>query len=186
MPVVQDLSRFRLPPGFRGRSGVVVLAWQIVQATLFGCSPQPCYGWRRFLLRLFGATIGSGVLVRPTARITYPWKVRIGARSWIGDHVVLYSLGSILIGSDTVVSQKSYLCAATHDYRRPEFPLLADAIMLGDGVWLATDVFVAPGVAIASGAVIGARSSVFQDIGANVIAFGSPAKPAGRRDTSAP
>src|SRR5690606_37453676 len=70
---VQDLARFRLPPGFRGRSALVVQLWWLVQATLFRLSPQVCYGWRRWLLRLFGARIGQGVLVRPSARITYPW-----------------------------------------------------------------------------------------------------------------
>jgi putative colanic acid biosynthesis acetyltransferase WcaF len=180
-PGVQDLSQFRLPPGFRGRSGVTVLIWQIVQATLFACSPQPFYGWRRFLLRCFGARIGRGVLVRPSARITYPWKVIIGDRSWIGDHAELYSLGDIKIGADSVVSQRSYLCAATHDHRRPDFAMIARPIVIGDQVWIATDVFVAPGVTIADGAVVGARSSVFKNIGAGEIAFGSPAVTTGRR-----
>src|SRR4051812_6822744 len=92
---IQDLSRFRLPPGFRGRSGGAVFLWQIVQASLFACSPQFAYGWRRLLLRAFGARIGRAVKVRPSVRITYPWKVEIGDRSWIGDHAELYSLAPI-------------------------------------------------------------------------------------------
>lgn len=181
-PSVQDLGRFRLPPGFRGRSGLTVVIWQIVQATLFACSPQPLYGWRRFLLRCFGARIGRSVLIRPTARITYPWKVTIGDRSWIGDHAELYSLGDIRIGADSVISQRSYLCAATHDHRKPDFAMIAKPITIGDQVWIATDVFVAPGVTIADGAVVGARSSVFKNVGTCEIAFGSPAVTTGRRD----
>ena len=72
------------------------------------------YGFRRWLLRAFGAKIGKGVRVRPSARITYPWKVDIGDRCWIGDHAELYSLGPIRIGADSVVSQRSYICAASH------------------------------------------------------------------------
>jgi putative colanic acid biosynthesis acetyltransferase WcaF len=181
-PGVQELGRFRLPKGFRGRSGVIVLLWQMVQATLFACSPQPCYGWRRFLLRRFGAKIGQGVLVRSSARITYPWKVAIGDRSWIGDHAELYSLGPIRIGADSVVSQRSYLCAATHDHRQADFPILARTIEIGDQVWIAADVFVAPGVTIGRGAVIGARSSVFRNVGDYEIAMGSPACVTGRRE----
>src|SRR5438105_4960330 len=102
----QDLSAFSLPAEFRGRPAWFVQLWWLVQSTLFRWSPQFMYGWRRLLLRLFGATIGRSVLVRPTARITYPWKIRIGDYSWIGDDVVLYSLGEIDIGAHVVVSQK--------------------------------------------------------------------------------
>ena len=182
-PRVQDLGRFRVPPGFRGRPAIVVALWEIVQATLFGCSPHPCFAWRRALLRLFGAKIGPGVLVRNSARITYPWKVEIGARAWIGDHAELYSLGPIRIGSDAVVSQRAYLCAATHDYRRVDFPQEARGVEIGAEAWIATDVFVGPGVKIGRGAVIGARSSVFADIPAYAIAMGSPAKVTGKRET---
>ena len=178
---IQDLSRFRLPPGFRGRSGATVFLWQIVQASLFACSPQFAYGWRRFLLRAFGACIGQGVKVRPSARITYPWKVEIGDRSWVGDHAELYSLSAIRIGHDAVVSQKSYLCAGSHDHRRADFPMLEGPIEIGDQAWIAADVFIAPGVKIGAGAVIGARSSVFSDIEAGMIAFGSPALVKGPR-----
>ncbi len=172
----QDLSLFRLPPGFRGRSSAIVFFWQIVQASLFAGSPQFAYGWRRLLLRVFGARIGRGVKVRPSARITYPWNVEIGARSWIGDQAELYSLSPIRIGQDAVVSQKSYLCAATHDHRKPDFPMVAGPIEIGDQAWIATDVFIAPGVKIGAGTVIGARSSVFSDMPAGMVAFGSPAR----------
>ena len=172
----QDLSRFRVPPGFRGRSGPVVLLWQLVQSTLFGFSPQPFYGWRRSLLRLFGAKIGRNVLLRPTARIAFPWKLEIGDFSWIGDHVELYSLDRITIGSHAVVSQRSYLCTASHDMSDLAFSYLTGPIVVGDQVWLASDVFVAPGVTIGRGAVVGTRSTVFGDIPPEQVAFGEPAR----------
>ena len=146
-----------------------------MQGTQFAWSPQFAYGWRRFLLRAFGARVGRRVIVRPTARITYPWKVEIGDYSWVGDHAELYSLGPIRIGANSVISQRAYLCAATHDYRSLDFAILSPPIHVGDQVWIATDVFVAPGISIGDGAVIGARSSVFHDIGPGEIAFGSPA-----------
>jgi putative colanic acid biosynthesis acetyltransferase WcaF len=180
-PAVQALGRFRLPPGFRGRSGAVVLLWQLVQATLFACSPQPLYCWRRFLLRCFGARIGAAVLLRPSVRVTYPWNVEIGDRAWIGDHAELYSLGPIRIGADAVVSQRSYLCAGSHDYTKPDFPISAPAISIGAEAWIAADVFVGPGVSIGRGAVIGARSSVFSDVADYAIAMGHPARQTGSR-----
>ena len=88
----QDHSLFKLPVGFRGKSAIYVQLWWIVQSTLFRLSPQVLYRWRRFLLRAFGAEVGSNVLIRPTARITYPWKVKLSDYCQVGDDVVLYSL----------------------------------------------------------------------------------------------
>jgi putative colanic acid biosynthesis acetyltransferase WcaF len=173
----QDLSLFRLPNGFRGRSPFAVQFWWMVQASVFRWSPQFAYGWRRFLLRLFGAQIGEAVIIRPTATITYPWKLKIGDYSWIGDHVTLYTLGYITIGKHTVVSQGCHLCAADHDYEDLTFPIRAKSIVIGDEVWIASDVFVAPGVTIAEATVVGARSSVFRHLPAAMICLGHPCVP---------
>ena len=155
---------------------MTVQLWWIVQATLFRLSPQAFYGWRRYLLRLFGSSIGKKVLIRPTARVTYPWKLHIGDHSWIGDDVTLYSLGEIRIGSHTVVSQRSYLCAGSHEYNKVDFPIYARPIDIGKGCWLASDVFVGPGVQVGDGTVVGARSSVFKSLEGNGVYMGSPAK----------
>lgn len=172
---IQDLSRFSIPKGFRSRSVVQVQSWWLVQSLLFKSSPQFMYGWRRFLLRLFGAKIGQNVIIRPSVTVTYPWKVSIGDDSWIGDDVVLYSLGEIEIGANTVVSQKSYLCGGSHDYTDETFPIWSKKIIIEDECWLATDVYVAPGVRIGAGTVVGARSSVFKNLPAGKVCVGSPA-----------
>lgn len=171
-----DLSKFKVEADFRGRSAVVVQLWWIVQALLVHPSPQFMYGWRRFLWKLFGAEIGEGVLIRPSVRVTYPWKVKIGDYSWIGDRAELYSLGPIIIGDHAVVSQDSYLCAATHDYKRVDFPLVERAIFVKDQAWIAAGAFVAPGVTIGKGAIIGARSVVLDDVPESTIWAGNPAK----------
>lgn len=174
---IQSLSQFRLPSGFRGRSAIVVQLWWIVQASLFRASPQFAYGFRAWLLRLFGAEVGSKTVIRPSVRITYPWKVKIGDYAWIGDNAELYSLGEIEIGANVVVSQRSYLCAADHDYTQPDFPIRACPIYIEEQAWLAADVFVAPGVTVGRAAVIGARSSVFSDLPPGMVCMGSPARP---------
>ena len=178
---MHKLEKHHIPKGFRGKSKFYVQLWWLVQATLINCSPQVFYAWRRFLLRAFGATIGKKVLIRTSAKFTYPWKVSIGDHSWIGDNVVLYSLGVIEIGSNTVISQKCYLCTASHDYNKESFDTIAKSITVGNGCWLATDVFVAPGISIGEGAIIGARSSVFKNIEARTINIGSPTKNIGNR-----
>src|SRR5579862_3718078 len=106
-PGFQRLDLFRLPANFRGRSGVYVQLWWLVQALLFKPLPQICYPLRRSILRAFGARVGNRVRIRPGVQVTFPWKVTIGENSWIGDNVTLYSLGAISIGNNTVVSQNS-------------------------------------------------------------------------------
>ena len=179
--MIQDLSRFRMPANFRGRSIAVVQFWWLVQTTLFRGSPQFAYGFRRPVLGFFGAKIGRRVIIRPSVTFTYPWKVCIGDHAWIGDDVVLYSLGEIEIGANTVVSQSSYLCAADHDYAQPDFPIRARKITIGPEAWIAADVFVAPGVTIGQGTVIGARSSVFKNMPAGMVCFGNPCVPVKKR-----
>ena len=186
LSLVQNLRAFRLPPGFRGRPAWLVQLWWLVQATLFRPSPQVLYGWRRWLLRLFGAEIGHGVRIRPSVEITYPWKVSIGNWSWIGDHVTLYSLGEIHIGSDVAISQKSYICTGSHDYRSPAFEISQQPVVVEAEVWLAAEVFVAPGVHVGRGAVALARSTVLHDLPPMMICSGNPARPVRPRKAENP
>lgn len=174
---IQDLSKFEMPENFRGRAAWFVQLWWLVQSTLFRWSPQFAYRFRVKILRLFGAKIGYGVIIRPTVTITYPWKVSIGDYSWIGDDVVLYSLGEISIGSSSVISQRSYLCAGDHDYKKLDFPIRGKRISISSECWIAADTYIAPGVSIEKGTVVGARSSVFKDLPGNMICMGSPCRP---------
>jgi putative colanic acid biosynthesis acetyltransferase WcaF len=116
------------------------------------------------------------VKIRATVTVTYPWKIEVGDRSWIGDDVVLYSLGLIRIGHDTVISQRSYICSADHDAGNITFPIRARPVIVGDEVWIATDVFVGPGVSVGDGTVVGARSSVFRDLPPTMICMGTPCR----------
>jgi putative colanic acid biosynthesis acetyltransferase WcaF len=173
----QKLNSFKLPENFRGRSKIIVQFWWIVQGSFFRFSPQFMYGWRRLILRLFGAKIGDNVLIRPTVKILYPWKLSIGGCSWIGDEVTLYNMANINIGENCVISQKSYLCTGSHDHTKPSFDIFAKPIDIKDEAWIASDVFIAPGITIGYGAVVGYRSTVNKDLPPKMICFGDPAKP---------
>lgn len=177
----QDLKKFRVPTDFRGRNKFIVQLWWIVQKTLFKNSPRFANSYRVGLLRLFGAKIEDGVLLRPSVTVTYPWKIKIGKDSWIGENVTLYSLGNISIGNNVVISQNTYICGGYHDYKSKNFEIVSSDIQISDEVWIATDVYISPGVSIGKGSVIGARSSVFSDINENLICYGSPCKPIKKR-----
>ncbi|PEU74709.1 colanic acid biosynthesis acetyltransferase WcaF [Bacillus cereus] len=171
-----DLSKYDQSWYSRGRSGVIVLLWWLIQGTIFKYSLHNMYGWRNLLLRLFGAKLGKGVKVRSSAKFTYPWKVSIGNHSWIGDNVQFYSLEEIHIGANCVISQESYLCTGSHDVKDLHFGLVTKPIHVKDGAWIASDVFVYPGVTIHELGVAAARSTILKDIPFNEIHAGFPAK----------
>lgn len=177
----QDLSRFKVPSHFRGKGLIYTQLWWFVQGSLFKFSPKFMYGFRCFLLRLFGATIGRRVLIRPSAIVTYPWKLTVGDNSWIGDDAVIYNLGQIDIGSNVAIAHRVYLCTGNHDIDKVTFDIGAKPIVIEDEVWLPNDVFIGPGVTIGRGSVIGARSSVFADMPAGMVCFGYPCVPVKKR-----
>jgi putative colanic acid biosynthesis acetyltransferase WcaF len=150
--------------------------WLLVQATVFRLPIPRAYAWRRFWLRLFGAKLGTAAAVHSSTRIMHPWLLELGDWSAVGPGVVIYNLGPIKIGSHTVISQETYLCAGTHDYTKPDLPLLRPPITISDGVWIAAQAFVGPGVNIGSNSIIGARSVVVADLPANVLAAGNPCR----------
>lgn len=173
----QNLQLFKVSNSFRGRSKYIVQLWWIINSTLFRWSPQVSYGWRRFLLRLFGAKIGTRVLIRASVKVTYPWKVSIGDYSWIGDDCVLYSLGEINIGKNVAVAHKVYFNTGGHNYTKPSFDIFSKPVVIEDQCWITNDVYIAPGVIIGRGTVVGARSSVLKSLPSGKICVGSPAKP---------
>lgn len=171
-----DLRSYDVADWERVKPKWYVMLWWLVQAIAFPLSLHNFNSFRCYLLRLFGAEIGRGVVIRPSARFTFPWKIKIGDYSWIGDNVILYSLDRIEIGCHSVISQKSYLCTGSHDFEVPSFTLVTAPIIVGNGVWIATDCFVAAGVNIGANSVIGARSSVIKSIPAQQVAWGSPCR----------
>lgn len=177
----QNIKTFMMPKSFRGKSIFIVQLWQIVQVTIFRFSPRIINGWRRFLLRLFGARIGEKALIRPSVKILYPWKLQIGNFSWIGDNVVIYNMADVTIGKNTVISQNSYLCAGSHNHKKSSFDIFSKPIKIENEVWIAADVFVAPDVIIGYGTVVGYRSTVTKNLPSEMICFGNPAKPIKKR-----
>lgn len=153
--------------------------WAFVQATLFRWSPRPLHGFRARLLRLFGAEIPepARVVIFPTVRITYPWRLTLAPRSMVGRNVTLYNLARITLQRGANVSQNCHLCAGTHDFERWAMPLVARPIVIGENAWLAADVFVGPGVTVGELSVVGARSVVVKDLPPRMIAVGHPCRP---------
>jgi putative colanic acid biosynthesis acetyltransferase WcaF len=149
----------------------------------FGCvwlllarfTPPPLHAWRVFLLRLFGARIGSGVRIYGSVKVWLPRNLEIGEGAIVGRGADLYNQGHIAIGPFCVISQRAFLCASTHVLSDPAFELVLRPVVLGRGCWVAAEAFVGPGVTMADGSVLAARGALFEDTRPMGVYIGNPA-----------
>lgn len=148
---------------------------------LFHLSPRLAWGWRRFLLRVFGAKIGKHVQIHPSVQIFIPWNLTIGDWSAVGFEALLYNLGPLKIGRKVTVSQRAHLCGGSHDYRDNAMPLLKLPVTIEDEAWICADAFVGPGISVGKRAVVAARAVVVTNVAELSIVGGNPAKKIGTR-----
>jgi putative colanic acid biosynthesis acetyltransferase WcaF len=116
-------------------------------------------------LRCFGATIGAQVNIYPSTWIYFPWKLKVGDWSAIGEEACIYNLGQVTIGDKVTISHRAQLCAGTHDYTEADLPLLRPPIEICDQAWICADAFVGPGVVVGEGAIVGARAVAMMNRG---------------------
>jgi putative colanic acid biosynthesis acetyltransferase WcaF len=162
---------------FSYKNRLARVLWNIFYTLFFRFSPRPFHFWRSFLLRCFGANIGTHCHVYPNVKIWAPWNLEMHNFSSMGDEVKCYSMGKITLGFKVAVSQGAYLCTGTHNYEDPNFQLLAKPIYIRDRAWICAECFIAPGVIIGEGAVIGARSVVTRNMPEWTVCAGNPCKP---------
>jgi putative colanic acid biosynthesis acetyltransferase WcaF len=152
------------------------LVWRLVAVILFKPFSLPFFnGWRIFLLKCFGAKIGKFCNVYASAYIPSPKNLSMGTHSTLGPEVRLH-FGKTIIGNKVTVSQRSYLCSATHETTSINTPLVKGRIAIDDFVWIAAEAFVMSNVTIGEGAIVGARSAVFKDVLPWSVVGGNPAK----------
>lgn len=150
--------------------------WETVGRAAMALSPRPFWGFRRTLLRLFGATIGREVHIYPSVRISLPWNLKIGHHSAVGDRAILYALGPISVGERVTISQNAHLCAGSHDYTSVSMPLSKQPICVLDDAWICADAFVGPGVVVGERAIVAARGVAVKDVPGDTIVGGNPAR----------
>ena len=128
------------------------------------------------MLRASGARIGAHCLIMPGVKVLMPWKLSLDDCVAIGRDVELYNHARIRIGSNTVISQYSLLCTSSHDYTRPDIPLIYSDIEVGSECWIAAGAFIGPGVKIGNGAVVGARAVVTRNMPEWMVCAGNPCR----------
>lgn len=151
--------------------------WTIVWNIFARPIPRSLFnGWKLFLLKLFGAKVHKKSVVYSSVKIYMPWNLEMAEYSCLAPEVDCYNAALVKIGKHTTVSQKSYLCTATHDIEKSNNPLVTKPIIIEDQAWIAADVFIGPGVTIGQGAVVAARSTVVKDVEPWTVIGGNPAK----------
>lgn len=176
-----NISENRSSRKYTRKEMVARFLWSLVRPA-FHFSPRPFFGWRRLLLRLFGAKVGREVHIYSTVTIYLPWNFEIGDWSSIGEHAFIYNLGKITIGRKTTISHRAHLCAGTHDYTNNTLPLLKLPIEIQDSAWICADAFIGPGVTISEGAVVGARAVVMKNVQPWEVVAGNPARFINKRE----
>lgn len=170
-----DLSSFSTPQFDRGASRLKEALWIVVSLLLFRLCPFPFSSLKRSVLRLFGAKVGTGVVIKPQVKITFPWKLSLGDHVWLGEECWLLNLDRITICNNVCISQRAFLCTGNHDYRLKTFDLITKPIIVNDGAWLGASSWVGPGVTVGSHAVLAAGSVATRNLDADGVYSGNPA-----------
>ena len=151
-------------------------SWNLTWCLLASWTPPPLNGWRRFLLRLFGAKAAPTAMIYGSAKIWYPPHLEIGQHACISPNATVYSAAKVTLRDYAIVSQGAHLCSAGHDIRDAHFQTMAQPITIGTRAWVAAEAFVGPGVTIGEGAVLGARGCAFCDLEPWTVYGGNPAR----------
>ncbi|MBP9099253.1 MAG: WcaF family extracellular polysaccharide biosynthesis acetyltransferase [Ferruginibacter sp.] len=149
--------------------------WYWVNTVFFKTGLFPFYGLKTFLLRLFGARVGTGVLIKPFVNIKYPWLLILGDHIWVGEHVWIDNLDKVTIGDHVCLSQGAFLLTGNHNYTKPGFDLMVKPILIEDGVWIGAKAVVCPGVTCGVHAVLAVGSVATSNLASNGIYSGNPA-----------
>jgi putative colanic acid biosynthesis acetyltransferase WcaF len=175
MGEIPDLQRYSVGDFRPGRPLLICILWVILQPLLLS-SWLPGSWHRRLLLYVFGAQIGVGVVIKPRVRVKFPWRLKVGDYTWIGEDVWIDNLADVKIGSNCCLSQGVYLCTGSHDWSRKSFDLIHRSIVIEDGVWIAARASVGPGVRIREGVVLAFGSVATSNLVPWSIYAGNPVK----------
>ncbi|HEX9513728.1 MAG TPA: WcaF family extracellular polysaccharide biosynthesis acetyltransferase [Puia sp.] len=165
-----------------GASRFKQMAWYFINILFFKNPFNILSALKIALLKLFGARLGQGVVIKPAVNIKYPWKLQVGDYSWIGEEVWIDNLSDVIIGRNVTLSQGSLLLTGTHDHSRTTFDFMAFPIILEDGVWIGAKAVVYGGITCRSHSILGINSVAEKELEPYTIYKGNPAVPVLKRE----
>ncbi|TCD47538.1 putative colanic acid biosynthesis acetyltransferase [Chlorobium sp. N1] len=165
------------------RDKILRALWQVVRALFFAVLPGPLFKrWRLFVLRCFGAKLGKGCRVEASCIVWWPGNLVMGDYACLAQGVDCYNVAPIVIGDYATISQRAFLCSASHATDSLARPLVFSPISIESHAWVGAEAFVGPGVTVAEGAVLGARAVAIRDLSAWSIHVGNPARAIKQRE----
>ena len=170
-----DLSKYDNSWYEPGKNAIIRATWFILNAVVIKNPIVAHSSFKVWLLRLFGAKIGKGAVIKPSVNVKYPWNLEIGDSTWIGEGVWLDSIEKIRIGSNVCISQAAYLCTGNHDWSDCSFGLVIKPIRIEEGAWIGARSNVMPGVVVANHSIISAGSTITKSTEPYGIYVGNPA-----------
>ena len=170
-----DLSKYDNKTYQPGAGAIKRLGWYFTSVLFVNTYFFPISFIKVFLLRLFGAKIGTSVNIKPKVNIKYPWRLVIGDYSWVGENVWIDNLDDVTIGNNVCLSQGSMLLCGNHDYKKDSFDLITGKIVLEDGVWIGAKAIVCPGVTCKNHSVLTTGSIATRNMEEYGIYRGNPA-----------
>lgn len=159
----------------KGAGKMKMMLWYVVNALLVRASWNPLMGVKVALLRMFGAKIGKGLVIKNDVVIKSPWFLVIGDHCWLGENCWIDNLDRVTIGSNVCISQGALLLTGNHDYKKTDMPYRNAPIVLEDGVWVGANSTVCPGVTMHENSMLAVGSVATKDTEANGIYQGNPA-----------
>lgn len=157
------------------------LCWYFTNVLFFKNSLNLSSALKVFLLKLFGAKVGIGVVIKPGINIKYPWKLQIGNHSWIGEEVWIDNLSAVVIGDNVTLSQGALILTGSHDHTKETFDFISLPAMLEDGVWIGARATVYGGVTCHTHSILGINAVAESNLRAYTIYKGNPAVPVFKR-----
>ncbi|MBC2844496.1 WcaF family extracellular polysaccharide biosynthesis acetyltransferase [Winogradskyella flava] len=170
-----DLSKYD-NSWYKPGSKLKRMVWYFVNILFFQLSWNISSGLKVLLLRLFGAELGKGVVIKPKVNIKYPWKLKIGNDCWVGEGVWIDNLDEVILEDNVCISQGTLLLCGNHNYKKSTFDLMIAPIILKEGSWVGAKCTVAPGVTLKNHSVLTLGSSATKDLEAYTIYSGNPAE----------
>lgn len=175
--MIPDLSKYDNSWYNPGAGKLKRLLWYFTNLMVLKNPYNPSSVIKKIVLKIFGAKVGEGVVIKPGVNIKYPWRLTIGNYSWIGENVWIDNLADVTVGDNCCVSQGAMLLCGNHNYKKSTFDLIIGQIILESGSWVGAQSVVCPGVTFHEGAILTVGSVATKDLDSNTIYQGIPAHP---------
>jgi acetyltransferase-like isoleucine patch superfamily enzyme len=157
-------------------------AFGLLQFSLSIISHIPSQIIRNILYRhIYRVDMERGVTIYSGGTFFYPFWVRIGKYSILGNNFFIDGRRGVTIGENVNLSRGVSIYTLQHSSQDPGFGVEWWPVTIGDRVWLSANCTILPNITIGEWAIVAAGAVVTRDVEPYTIVWGVPAKKIGER-----